>query len=142
MMKYLTLDNWIADQRLGGGEPPSFRAAALYRAYLESIKHRLPTALQQLSDEYCIHDACLRSLRVDLAQARVSLRLDAGDVTMREGRDISIHYEGVAELHTTADPDKGLPGPHGYGDLGYDEVEFVADDMLEHRFVFSSASSF
>ena len=49
-----------------------------------------------------------------------------------------LHYSQVEEVISTADPEKGLPGPHGYGDLGYDEIERFQSGLLEHRMLFSS----
>lgn len=37
----------------------------------------------------------------------------------------------------TGDPDKGLPGPNGFGDIGVDEIE-VFEDSFEHRILFSN----
>ena len=54
------------------------------------------------------------------------------------GRIIVLTYSGVRNLSTTADPEQGLQGSHGYGDLGYDEVELLPDGAVEHRLLFSS----
>jgi hypothetical protein len=31
-----------------------------------------------------------------------------------------------------------LPGPGGYGDFGYDEIEVIGPAQFEHRILFSS----
>ena len=38
----------------------------------------------------------------------------------------------------TSDPSVGLGGPHGFGDLGYDEIDVGEDGPFEHRLLFSS----
>lgn len=105
MMKYFTLDNWIDDQDLTSiGPPAGYAAAAEYSRYLESIRDRLPRDLQRLLAEFCLHDGRLRDMRVDVATGTAVLRFDAGDVTMKEGRDISLHYSGVSVIQSIADP--------------------------------------
>lgn len=139
MMKYFTLDDWIDDQDLTAVGPPAGQAAAdEYNRYLDSITDRLPPDFRRLLAEFCIHDGRLRDMRVDVAAGTAVLRFDAGDVTMREGRDISLQYSGVSVIQSIADPKRGLPGPHGYGDLGNDELEILENGDLEHRFLFSS----
>ena len=139
MMKYFTLDGWIRDQDLRSFDlDPVEQAVEGYRRHLESIRPRLPADLRRLLDEYCLHDARLRDFQVDGAAATAALRFDAGNRTMQEGRDVSLHYSGVVLIHSIADPEKGLPGPHGYGDVGNDELEILEDGTLEHRFLFSS----
>ena len=44
----------------------------------------------------------------------------------------------MIDLNTGSDPEKGLPGPHGYGDLGYDEVDVLEPGLFEHRMLFST----
>ena len=51
---------------------------------------------------------------------------------------IQLTYRGVERLVSTADPATGLPGPHGYGDLGYDELDAVGPGVFEHRMLFST----
>ncbi|HWX42575.1 MAG TPA: hypothetical protein VN345_15600 [Blastocatellia bacterium] len=41
-------------------------------------------------------------------------------------------------MRLSSDPDKGLVGPNGFGDLGYDEIEVLDGGMFEHRLLFSS----
>ena len=137
-MKYFTLDGWIGDQDADDDGTAAARAVKAYKAYLASVQSALPAHFKRLLAEFCIHDGRLRHMAVDLPAGMVVLRFDAGDVTMREGRDISFHYGGVDFLESTADPDRGLPGPHGYGDLGNDEIEVLDGGLLEHRLLFST----
>lgn len=44
----------------------------------------------------------------------------------------------VVSFNLLADHDIGLPGPHGFGDVGYDEADINVDGNLEHRLLFSS----
>ena len=125
MMKYFTLDGWIGDQDQHDDGTAAHRVVSQYRAYLESVTASLPADLQLLLSKYCIHDGHLRRLAVSPSEGTVVLRLDAGDSSMREARDLSLQYCGVSEVESTSDPSRGLPGPHGYGDLGNDEIEML-----------------
>lgn len=51
-------------------------------------------------------------------------------------RKVKLHYSGVTEFCSNAQHEKGLAGPRGYGDLGYEEVDIV-DGCLVHRMLFS-----
>lgn len=125
-MKYFTMERWIANQDLDSAHDPREPLRA-YRAYLDSVYEQLPKDFRRMLAEICIHDAALVDLAVDLSEHRVILRLDAGDVTMRERRQVRLTYEGALTFTSTADPTSGLPGPHGYGDLGNDEIEVLPD---------------
>lgn len=57
---------------------------------------------------------------------------------MLEGRHVRLVYDGVCTIHSTGDRLRGLSGPHGYGDLGNDEIEVLQDGSFEHRFLFST----
>jgi len=137
-MRYFTLDGWIKDQDLDADSPANSGAVGEYQSYLVSVMDRLPEDFVRMLQTVCIHDARLRELDVDASAGRVTLRLDAGDITMREGRNVKLHYLAVRRVLSTSDPEKGLPGPHGYGDLGNDEVEVLGGGEYEHRILFSS----
>ena len=137
-MKYFTLDGWIGDQDRGDDGTAAARAVQAYKTYLAGVRPELPGDFRRLLADYCIHDGRLRHMTVDLPAGIVVLRFDAGDVTMRQGRDISLHYGDAILVETTADPERGLPGPHGYGDLGNDEIELLDGGLLEHRLLFST----
>lgn len=137
-MRYFTLDRWLKDQDLDADSSANFGAVGEYQSYLVSVMDKLPEDFVRMLQTICIHDAKLRELDVDALVSRVTLRLDAGDVTMREGRNVKLHYLAVRRVLSTSDPEKGLPGPHGYGDLGNDEIEVLEDGEYEHRILFSS----
>jgi hypothetical protein len=136
-MRYFTLEDWIADQEFGHLTASGEKAEA-YSAYLARVHPHLPADFQRLLATICIHDAALRELTVDLRGNTVTLVLDAGDVSMREPRRVRLRYEAAREIVSRADPAHGLPGPHGYGDLGYDEIEVLEDRTFEHRLLFST----
>ena len=139
MMKYFTLDDWIRDQDLELVDTDHIvRTINAYKCYLESIKPRLPEDIRRLLNEYCIHDGILRDLQIDVQKATVIMSIGAGDITMKEGREISLHYSGVTNMRSTADPKRGFTGTKGYGDLGNDELELLENGLIEHRFLFSS----
>ena len=53
-------------------------------------------------------------------------------------RRLFLTYHGVVSFCSTDEPDDGLPGSLGYGDLGYDEIDLTDDGFLEYRMLFSS----
>ena len=136
-MRYFTLEDWLADQEFGHPTTSAEKAEA-YSAYLADVHPQLPADFQRLLATVCIHDAALRELTVDLKGSSLTLVLDAGDVSMREPRRVRLRYEDAREIVSYADPARGLGGQHGYGDLGYDEIELLGDGTFEHRLLFSS----
>lgn len=48
-----------------------------------------------------------------------------------------MRYDGVRTVTSCAASERGLPGPGGYGDLGYTEVHLVGG-RPEHWLLFSS----
>ncbi len=64
----------------------------------------------------------------------IFLGYDDGKSNLRE---ITLSYSGVTFFESVVNQEKALPGPLGYGDPGYDEVE-ILENALEHRILFSS----
>jgi hypothetical protein len=133
-MKYFTL-NWWMGQCEGD-------AAKEYLAYLEDVRDLLPQAAQRLEKDVSIHDAKLIRLDIDIAAGTLLMVLDGFDWTWGHfplpQRTITLKYGGVSWVRSLADPKSGLPGPHGYGDLGYWEFEALGDGLCEHRMLFST----
>lgn len=133
-MKYLTLDWWM--NKCGRQE------LERYWAYNDGIRSRLPPDLLALLDEVSLHDAKLRALDLEVGERKLVISLDGYRYTRESNeacrRAITLTYGGLREVHSTADPKTGLGGPHGYGDIGYDEIEVHPDGSFEHRLLFSS----
>ena len=141
-MKYFTLDDWISDQ---GDE---FRGMDVvrqirqeYEDYLVSVADRMPPDLLQLHQTVRLYDGALRSLEVNIGQKQAIFLIDTYPIDAANRlhlRAIILQYDQVSSFHSTADPQKGLFGHYGYGDIGNDEFELLADGLFEHRLVFSS----
>jgi hypothetical protein len=133
-MKYFTLSWWAGDTE------DSLAVFDDYRRYLDSVSGSLPADLRRLSVDVSLHDAHLR--RLHLADSTLELHLDGCGFDQNSrayfDRKLRLTYRGVCMLTSTADPKAGLGGPHGYGDLGYDEVEVIEPNVYEHRMLFSS----
>jgi len=136
-MKYFTIDNWIADQDLSQEPLPTHLAGREYQRYFDFVRDRLPQSYLGLVKEWYLHDSTLTSLEIDHASQRARLIL-ASWKHDRSGGVLSITYSGLARVRAESDSEKGLPGPNGFGDLGYDEIEVLNDDLFEHRILFSS----
>jgi hypothetical protein len=137
-MKYFTFD-WWADA--GDTESPK-----PYFGYLERITPQLPPELQRFVRECSLHDGRVTRLVIDTAQKTVTLHLDGNCYDERlpksYARRFRLAYLGVETFTSTADPNRGLGGPAGYGDLGYDEIELLEAGRFEHRMLFSSSIEF
>lgn len=128
-MRYFTLAWWCGAQTGGEGDPGSG-----YARHLEAIRPHLPHDLLAAHESVPLHDSRLRELTILPATQTARLVLDtyAGD------ERLTLTYGGVERVESTADPDVGLGGPHGYGDLGYDELDVLPTGAIEHRLLFST----
>lgn len=131
-MKFFKLDWWCGLQQLEDYDPvPQFQK------HLSTIRDRLPEGLLALQETISLHDAKLRSLDYSNHHSSLTLQLD-GDDGAGGFRQFTIRYIEVVSFKTIADPDCGLRGPHGFGDLGYDEADITTDGNFEHRLLFST----
>ena len=124
------------------GDVPRESASA-YRQHFEQIRSSLPPTLADFHERVTLHDARLRRLAADLPKRVLDLELDGYALSPRGDphtpRQWNLHYTGVTSVTSTADPAGGLPGPGGYGDLGYDELDVIEPGLFEHRMLFSTA---
>ncbi len=126
-MKFFTLDWWCGLQQLEDYDPvPEFKR------YLSTIRERIPEGLLALQETISLHDANLRSLEYLSHDKSLTLQLDGA------ARQYVIRYTDVVSFKTIVDRERGLPGPRGFGDLGYDEADITANGDLEHRLLFSA----
>jgi hypothetical protein len=133
-MKYFTLSWWE------GKVENAMAVNERYCRYVRSVRKSLPADLWRLFWDVSLHDADLRRWRLvdDILELRLDgERRDKGKYIPGRRR-FRLTYQGVRSLTSTANPKRGLGGPHGYGDLGYDEIEVVGDRLYEHRILFSS----
>ena len=128
-VRFFTMAWWCGTQTGDAGDP-----AAAYAAHLAAVRDRLPPDLLATEEAVSLHDTRLRELRLLPVEGRLSLGLDsyAGD------ERFTLTYTAVERFESAADPEVGLGGPAGYGDLGYCEVEALPDGRFEHRLLFST----
>lgn len=131
-MKYFTLKWWLGLQD-GRGEDP----VEAFQDHVASIQDVLPKDFRTLSESVSLHDARLRRMEFDAATQTLEMKLDACGGGGKS-RKLTLRYLQVDSFLSTANPALGLPGPFGYGDLGYDEPHRLADGRFEHRILFSS----
>lgn len=136
-MKFFTMAWWGGAQRPTAPLQQVTDAYAAYATHLAAIQAWLPSSLVTLDAQVPLHDARLRTLTYTTDTQTLTIGLDntfdAGDV-----RRFYLCYLGVIAFHSVADPDVGLPGPYGYGDLGYDELDLTPTRHAIHRLLFSS----
>ncbi|MES2788246.1 MAG: hypothetical protein V4719_01405 [Planctomycetota bacterium] len=131
-MKFFTMEWWSGCQRLEFYDPmPDFQS------HLDTIRDRLPPDLLALQETVSLHDANLCELDLDVGAGALEIQLNGDDGTGGLRR-FTLQYSEVDSFRSIADRDIGLPGPHGYGDLGYNEADLTDTGMFEHRLLFST----
>ena len=128
-MRFFTMD-WWRDTQSGSAEDPS----NAYERHLMSLRP-FPSSVARIDQLPSLHDAHVR--RVEHLGAAVEVTLDAwgekgGWVPTR------LSYRRVEAFSLEAAPERSLPGPSGFGDLGYYEIDSPSADVFEHRLLFSS----
>jgi hypothetical protein len=135
-MKFFTIEWW------SGEVVDELKLFNDYREHVEGIFEDWPPDHQRLDREVSLHDAHLLNLNLDIRTANLTLDLDGcgydENLKTYVRRRFNLSYTGVELLNSTADPEKGLPGPHGFGDLGYDEIHMPEPGLFEHRMLFST----
>ncbi len=130
-MKFFTMDWWCDVQRGDVSDP-----SVPYGAHLAAIRDRLPPDLLATEESVSLHDARLRDLR--FAERSLVLGFDDHDADER----LTLTYLDVERFGSTSDPEVGLGGPGGYGDLGYCEMDVLPTGAFEHRLLFSTGIEF
>jgi hypothetical protein len=135
-MQFFTLDWWFGLQG-GAREFDNEDPMPRFREHLDAIRERLPRALLELHETVSLHDANLRILVYASQDNALTLVFDGYDGN-GGFRRLTLRYSDVASFKSTDDPGRGLSGPPGYGDLGYDEPDIMPDGRIVHRLLFSS----
>jgi len=130
-MRFFTMD-WWHDVQSGTAHNPS----EAYVRHLASLRP-LASSVARLDQLPSLHDAHVR--RVQHAGGTVDITLDTWG-EKGECIPIRLSYQRVERFTVDADPDRALPGPAGFGDLGYDEIDRPSSDLFEHRLLFSSGT--
>ena len=131
-MKFFTIE-WWCDVQDGTESDPT----EAFRQHLDLIRDRLPPDLLLLQDSLSLHDSRLHDLSLNVADALLTLTLH-GDDGWGGLRMFTLQYTGLVSHKSLSDPDISLPGPNGYGDLGYDETDVLPDGTFKHCLLFSS----
>jgi hypothetical protein len=145
-MKFFTIQTWSEYSE------ETIRTDREYKSYIAAIRNSLPQDAQRLYSGgglFILNDANLLNLSADFQTGKVSMTLkgDFKDGALSDDSmstwpivayRISLNYTGVTSFSTKSDPLVGLAGPFGYGDIGFDELEQIADNCFEHRILFSS----
>ena len=136
-MKYFTRERWASDDYADWE-----RARTAYGKYIESIRSQLPPALSSFEFGVSLHDANLNSLHVDTAEQELTFVLEGYEYVNglpdRPCR-FELRYRGVTHFRADKDSDvfRELLDRQ---DLGYMELELLADSLFEHRMLFASGT--
>lgn len=128
-MQFFTMAWWCGTQNGEAADP-----SAAYALHLAAIRDQLPPDLLATQVSVSLHDTRLRELRLLSTEGTLVVALDSYDGDER----LIFTYSGVERFESVADPEVGLGGLAGYGDLGYCEVDVLSGGVLEHRMLFSS----
>jgi hypothetical protein len=132
-MRFFTMEWWSGAQEEADGVERD--AAADYQQHLATLRP-FPREVAQLDALPSLHDAHLRRLHQE-GDGKVALHFDALLADGTRG-PLEVSYGDVESFEITGDPEEGLPGPYGFGDMGYDEIDSVVGGAFEHRLLFSS----
>lgn len=140
-MKFFTMAWWGGTQPDADPPYPDDAPFEAYGLYLDTIVDRLPPGLLAVDQTVPLHDAKLRTLR--FTPSTNTLLIEFENYYDETGkRRFCLRYNGVSAFESYADPNIGLGGPYGYGDLGYDELDITPDREAVHRLLFSSGIEF
>ena len=132
-MKYLTLDWWM-----GNSEEES--VLDKYHEDFENVKKQLSKSILEFADSVDLHDGNI--FRTYLRSGEIRLYISCfiyDEKGVGVGRSYyEVIYGGVEEAKFISDPEKGLPGPFGFGDMGYDEWEIKENGKFCHSILCSS----
>jgi hypothetical protein len=130
-MRFFTTAWW---REVQGGAVTSPSDA--YDRHLQSLRP-FPDVVAAIDQVPSLHDARLK--RLEEIRGSVTLTLDRWG---EKGGWIptELRYGGVDQVAVSTDPDGELPGPSGFGDLGYWEFDAVEPGLYEHRLLFSSGT--
>ncbi len=128
-MKFFTLEWWSGD--VESDQDP----VAAYNAYYNEIKETLPKDFVTVHNEISLHDGHISNVHISNNEMRIRLNCENGS---GETITVELRYTGLISFNTYANFEKGLPGPYGYGDWGYDEIYVDDKNTYEHRIIFSS----
>jgi hypothetical protein len=139
-MKHFTIQWWSGDVE---DQMPAFRA---YEAYFVEARKEFPPEIRRLLDEVSLHDSRMRRLHIAPEKKEVLIELDGcgPDEGQQSHHELKIRlaYLGLESFESLAEPEAGLAGSHGYGDLGYDEIELLRPGLFPHRMLFSTGIEF
>jgi hypothetical protein len=138
-MKFFTMAWWGGAQP--GADSPYTTNEELflaYDAYLNRFIDRIPAGLLAINQTVPLHDAKLRTLRYAQPAGTLTIEFDNYYEDSGEMRRFIVHYDDVSAFESVADPNVGLAGPGGYGDLGYDELDITPEGKAVHRLLFST----
>jgi hypothetical protein len=108
-MKFLTMESWIAGQDLDSDRDPRAPLYA-YKAYLASVREKLPAGCLRFMESVYLHDGRLVNLNIDVPNRAVTLVVDAFGAAENFVR-VAISYRSVHSFSIPYDPVLGFSTP-------------------------------
>ena len=137
-MRFFTYRRWLSFQRPAGRSGRADSANASYQKHFESIRQLVPPSVSLLTDSETLHDATVVNFELDTAASALSMKLRGWDPQFRNARLFTLSYENVRTVSITAAADSPLPGPPGFGNLGYYEFDVHSPGVFKHCMLFST----
>ena len=164
-MKYFSIEDW----KTGEPWDRIVADTKRYKDYVQTIQHRLPPDLQRLCDfspswneeRISLNDSQLSEIVASFEAQTVTIVLN-GEYTNKDDMQLGLRrfllsYKGVTLFQVNAGSENAYnPGPEAepqaeatssvfsgsieFDDHGWDEIELVEDNLIEHRMLFASGT--
>jgi len=133
-MKYYTFEWWYGEEE---EEDEPAHPYTAYSSRIKEIENKLPNSVKEFMRDVSMHDSKIIKLDIGVDDKTVRV-VSLGYGLNSYLTEYELCYSGFTHYGTTSDPEKGLPGPHGYGDWGYDEFDLCDTGQFMHSVIFSS----
>ena len=134
-MRFLTLDWW----RGGLSDEEAEAASASYKHHFDRIKDRLPKSILDLWESFSLHDGNLVGLRWNTESQGLQMVVDGWNSFSGECRMLyELNFTGVQSFSVDSSRNNERCQRSGFDDLGYYEVDIVADNTFRMDFLFWS----
>lgn len=128
-MKFFTFESWCKGQ-------DDESKASLYWEYLNSIKDELIPTIKDFVFNHNLHDSKVN--KIESNNCGITMTLIGWDTNFEKRRKYILKFTDVEYYNYIGNQDESLPGPGGFGEIGYTEYEKINNVFSEYRIIFST----
>lgn len=132
-MKYFTKEWWFGDA------PDADLVFEHYRAYISTVRDRLPAQLIDLYENHTLHDAEVKRIAMSATGGTVELELLGWDIELQNQVRYNLAFSGVTSFEQVFPEAEYVE--QELGDLGYWECEHLGSET-EMRMLFATEATF